>query len=338
MSRSGKMGHEATTVCTSAHQRRAAGSYRWIALSRCLCHETMPDPARFLTRPAPLTDSCQPGLRHPDCTQRHQGLPPRRASVPKTRLITAQDGKATAAWGQSRSVASHLTPNSTCLWQTHFRVDARFSSRGVPRAGLDRARSQHRTDPPSSQAVGRWVAASQALDHLARPTVRAQKNRRDLLIAAASERADQGWVIGYSDEVWWSRLAQPRMHTWAEAGQPLRLQEFDADKSGKHDPDPKALCCYGLLRDDTEQMWLRFVDGRPISHVTIAYLEWVCKRLAAEGKRVLVLIWDNASWHVSREVRDWLRQHNRCVLATRREGKEGIQIIPCFLPTKSPWL
>jgi len=158
------------------------------------------------------------------------------------------------------------------------------------------------------------------------------------LIAAASERADQGWVIGYSDEVWWSRLAQPRMHTWAEAGQPLRLQEFDADKSGKHDPDPKALCCYGLLRDDTEQMWLRFVDGRPISHVTIAYLEWVCKRLAAEGKRVLVLIWDNASWHVSREVRDWLRQHNRCVLATRREGKEGIQIIPCFLPTKSPWL
>ncbi len=142
-------------------------------------------------------------------------------------------------------------------------------------------------------------------------------------------------MIGYSDEVWWSRLAQPRMHTWAEQGKALRLQEFDANE---HDPDPKALCCYGLLREDTEQMWLRFVEGRPISHVTIAYLDWVCERLAAEGKRVLVLIWDNASWHVSREVRDWLREHNRCALAARREGKAGVQIVPCWLPTKSPWL
>lgn len=128
------------------------------------------------------------------------------------------------------------------------------------------------------------------------------------------------------------------MHAWAEQGKPLRLQEFETDK---RDPDPKALCCYGLLRDDTGEVLLRFVNGRPVSHVTIAYLQWVCDRLdrlALEGKRVLVLIWDNATWHISREVRNWIRQHNREVLAGRREGKRGLQIIPCLLPTKSPWL
>lgn len=130
------------------------------------------------------------------------------------------------------------------------------------------------------------------------------------------------------------------MHAWAEQGKPLRLQEFDVPKIPKaeSDKDPKALCCYGLLREDTGQMMLRFVDGRPVSHVSTAYLEWVCAGLAEEGKRVLVLIWDNASWHISREVRHWIREHNREVLSGRREGRQGVQLIPCFLPTKSPWL
>lgn len=130
------------------------------------------------------------------------------------------------------------------------------------------------------------------------------------------------------------------MHSWAEQGKPLRLQEFEAPKVAKGDSDtvPKALCCYGLLREDTSQMLLRFVDGRPVSHVSTAFLQWVCERLVDEGKRVLVLIWDNAPWHISREVLTWIGQHNRGVLADRREGKSGVQIIPCLLPTKSPWL
>lgn len=158
----------------------------------------------------------------------------------------------------------------------------------------------------------------------------------------ALNRAMQGWVVGFQDEVWWSRVSQPRMHAWTGVGQPLRLQEFEPDKTTKRgkkkDPDATALCCYGLLRDDTHQMLLRFVEGRAVSHVTTAYLEWVCQVMAEEGKRVLVLIWDNASWHISREVMSWIRVHNRQVLADRREGRPGVQLIPCFLPSKSPWL
>jgi transposase len=56
--------------------------------------------------------------------------------------------------------------------------------------------------------------------------------------------------------------------------------------------------------------------------------------LAAAGKRNWLLIWDNASWHASKHVRTWIREHNQQVKQT---GK-GVRILPFFLPTKSPWL
>ena len=104
-----------------------------------------------------------------------------------------------------------------------------------------------------------------------------------------------GWAVGYLDEVWWSRVAQPDMHAWSEVKQPLRLQELQVSKD---DPDPKALSCYGMLDASSGAIRLRFVDGRPVSQVTTDFLEWLCKALATQGQRTLVLIWDNASWHV----------------------------------------
>ena len=136
-------------------------------------------------------------------------------------------------------------------------------------------------------------------------------------------------MLGYQDETWWSRLAQPSLHVWT-AETPLRLVEQPAVPS---DPDPKALACYGLLRDDTDEMLLRFVDGRPVSQVTEDFLAWACRRLAAAGKKALLLIWDNAPWHVSRRVRTWIRRQNR---QAKQHG--GVRILPCFLPSKSPWL
>jgi transposase len=136
-------------------------------------------------------------------------------------------------------------------------------------------------------------------------------------------------VLGYGDETWWSRLEQPQLDSWAE-GPPLRLQQLQASQV---DPDPKALCCYGLLRSDTDRVLLRFVDGRPVSPVTTAFLGWALKQLAAEGKKALLLIWDNASWHISREVRQWIRVHNGHVIQSG-----GIRLLVCRLPVKAPWL
>jgi hypothetical protein len=112
--------------------------------------------------------------------------------------------------------------------------------------------------------------------------------------------------------VWWSRLAHPALHAWAASDQPLRLV---AQPVAKDAPDPKALAWYGLLvrwwdhgpyRPPHEEVWLRFVDGRPVSAVTTEFLDWSCSKLAAAGKRALLLVWDNASWHLSKEVRTWI--------------------------------
>jgi hypothetical protein len=97
------------------------------------------------------------------------------------------------------------------------------------------------------------------------------------------------------------------LHAWT-AGEALRLGVHATDRN---DPDPKALACYGLWLPAREQMLLRFVDGRPVSPVTCTFLAWAAEQLAAEGVRVLALIWGNASWHISQEVRAWLGQRNR---------------------------
>jgi hypothetical protein len=122
------------------------------------------------------------------------------------------------------------------------------------------------------------------------------------------------------------------VHTFSEKGKPLHLVKQSV---AKDDPDPKAISCYGLFLPELEETWLRFVDdGRPVSGVTTQFLSWCSKKLAALGKKALVLVWDNAPWHVSKEVRTWIGEHNQKV----KKGGEGVRIISCFLPTKSPWL
>lgn len=151
-------------------------------------------------------------------------------------------------------------------------------------------------------------------------------------------KTHRDWALGFEDETWWSRFAQPNLHTWSEPDEPLRLVE---QVKQADDAEPKALACYGLLlrwmtetEAAQEQVWLRFVDGRPVSAITTQYLEWCCIKLHGMGLRVLALIWDNAPWHISRAVRNWIKDHNRRV---KRTG-EGVRILVCKLPVKSPWL
>jgi hypothetical protein len=54
------------------------------------------------------------------------------------------------------------------------------------------------------------------------------------------------------------RVAQPNLHSFSEADEPLRPVEHSLEKD---DPDPKAISCYGLYMAELERTWLRFVDG-----------------------------------------------------------------------------
>jgi transposase len=156
------------------------------------------------------------------------------------------------------------------------------------------------------------------------------------LIDFASSRSE--WAIGFLDEVWWSRFAHPRCSAWQSEDAPVRLVEQVWQKG---DADPKALACYGVLWQTgqatnpiREVMSLRFVTGRPISSITTQFLEWCCQQLGKLEKTSWLLIWDNASWHYSKTVRAWIRQHNQQVKLTGN----GVRILPLFLPKQSPWL
>jgi transposase len=166
--------------------------------------------------------------------------------------------------------------------------------------------------------------------------VSSKKSIRDGLIRVAEGSPD--WVIGFEDETWWSRLARPNLHAWSDKDQDLRLLELSVPKEDK---SPKALAAYGMLmryqggkRKSVEKIKLRFIEGHPESEATKAFLGWSCERIEVLGKKTLLLIWDNATWHKSEAVVEWLGEHNRQV---EREGK-GVRIINCPLPKKSPWL
>jgi len=80
-------------------------------------------------------------------------------------------------------------------------------------------------------------------------------------------------------------------------------------------------------------MLLRVVNGRPVSQVTGDDLAWIVDRLARDHQKALVLIWDQASWHLSTIVRTWLKAHHQ-----RATHEGGGRLLVCQLPSKSPWL
>ena len=83
-----------------------------------------------------------------------------------------------------------------------------------------------------------------------------------------------------------------------------------------------------------EQMWRRFVTGRPVRAVTMACLAWGGAQLAAQGFTALRLIWDHASWQRSQAVRPGIRQPNQ----QGNRGAGGGRVVVGPLPSKSPWL
>lgn len=151
------------------------------------------------------------------------------------------------------------------------------------------------------------METGQALDGQPRSRLRPQKKRRDRLLRFAEHHPDL--ALGFEEEVWWSRAAQPPMHTWCEE-EPLHLVEKQV---APKDPDAQALACSGLSLPTSHQRLLRFVCRPPVRTVPCLFLAWRTTSFATQGTRALVLRWDNASWPISHEVRQWRRAHNRPV-------------------------
>ena len=97
-------------------------------------------------------------------------------------------------------------------------------------------------------------------------------------------------------------------------------------------PD-KALSYYGVKRHDTGAIYLYHCWQRPNSDETLQFLHWWVAGAATLRRKVVLVIWDNASWHVGRKVKRWIRRHN---LVAKHMGKP--RLLVWTLPKCSPWL
>jgi hypothetical protein len=132
-------------------------------------------------------------------------------------------------------------------------------------------------------------------------------------------------LLLWEDECWFRRFAQPRLNAWGELRLSQRMMLPPA-------PD-KALSYYGVKRHDTGEVYLYPCWQRPNSDETIQFLQWIVLGAAARHRKVVLLIWDNASWHVGRKVKRWIRRYN---LDAKRAGKS--RLLVWALPKRSPWL
>ena len=82
-----------------------------------------------------------------------------------------------------------------------------------------------------------------------------------------------------------------------------------------------------------QEILMDFAQGYPNSE----QMWWVIVRLLRQakqrGKKVMVLIWDNAPWHCSKRIREWIRTYNQ-------QAKPGgeVRLLVHWLPKRSPWL
>src|SRR5262249_25184682 len=282
--------HATSHFCASADGRRAPGVDGGPALSGRLRLAPLPNPARQRPRRARPPHRQAPGMRRPDGAGWAACVQCRRTRGPAAGLLASAPPAAAGVPRRARrAVACAAPPQSARVWPPHQSVDAGLGCPSELRRRLDAQGRQWRSHPQDLEASGHRLEARQAVDYQPRPRVRPKKRQRDRLIALAT--AHHEWALGFADEVWWSRLLQPQLHAWAAGDQPLRLVE---QAVAKDDPDRKALACYGLLvrrAQQDEVLWLRFVDGRPVSALTTQFLGWCAPRLEALSVPVWVLIW-----------------------------------------------
>src|SRR5262249_51085029 len=239
------MTYASTTLYPCPDPRRAGAAPSWVAVGRRLHPAPLPDLVGQRRRPKAPAHRRQRGRRGGHRPQRHPRLPRRGAPLPGGEVLPAQDRPAAARPGPPRRAVPAAAPEPPPGRPAAQHLDAGPGRAGLLRARLDPSAAQRRGGPPRRRPPGRPPAAGPTPAPPPRPGVRGKKKARDRLIRLA--QAHPEWVLGYQDETWWSRLAQPDLHAWA-GPQPLRLCQLERPAG---DNDPKALSCYGLLRADT---------------------------------------------------------------------------------------
>ena len=142
-------------------------------------------------------------------------------------------------------------------------------------------------------------------------------------------RKQVDWWLLEEDESWFHRFIQPHAYGWSDSLHPIKLIQ----QAFKRSMPDKAVSCFGALCQDSQEILMDFAQGYPNSE----QMWWVIVRLLRQakqrGKKVMVLIWDNAPWHCSKRIRQWIRIYNQ-----QAKQVDEVRLLVHWLPIKSPWL
>ena len=236
-------------ICSPVDRVREGATRRRPAQPRSVCPAPQPDSAGQCRGRATRADRPAGRLRQRHGPEHPAGLRGRGSRVFAGEIVAAQDGRAGARRRRLRATAGLAAPRrfrrevASPVRQVAKSLDARPPGIGGPcpradaPAALARVQRCLKRGSGNSPAGGQ-LEAGQNLDYQPRPRVCAKKKARDRLIRLAVSHPD--WVLGFVDEVWWSRYARPGLHAWGDA--PLRLHERTPPR---RDTAPKALACCG---------------------------------------------------------------------------------------------
>ena len=161
-----------------------------------------------------------------------------------------------------------------------------------------------------------------------RPGLRGKKGRIERIVERFSQRDEV--ELMYEDESWFSRYAMPRLRSHGPRGEHTRIPI----REGPYSQPQKAVAVYGALTIPEKRVCIQCVDQQPRSETTWTFLMSLVDYARGNHRRWLVVIWDNASFHKSKRLIAWIRNHNR----TQSGRSDGVRIVPYCLPTRSPWL
>jgi hypothetical protein len=149
-----------------------------------------------------------------------------------------------------------------------------------------------------------------------------------------SERAldNPSWGIEYMDETWFVWVPETGImnpepgYGWGPRGQSPRNRA--TRKKGQ-----QTWSCYLAYDPKERRLGWRYAE-KTNQWLTAIFVAERLRQHEQRGHTHLILVWDQASWHVARDLMSWVRHHNRQV---ERQG-HGCKLVPVTIPVHAFWL
>jgi hypothetical protein len=168
------MTHETTHVCSTFVACGAASSGSRAPLLGCLHIAALPDLAGQWARATSRPDCPELGLCGTERAECHSCLPCPRINLCAGPVAPPPTHAVSSRCAEARTAAGAVTRKPPDLWQAPQPLDPPLGRGGLLGAWPHPLSRQHREHPPSPQAPGGELAASQTLDHQPRSPIRAK--------------------------------------------------------------------------------------------------------------------------------------------------------------------